>query len=137
MSLLNQTEGSGDKLSNHKATTKGYEMTISELIEKLEGFDEDLEVRIATQPSWPLQFRIAGVVDASQIDTDEAEVAWQEDHYEHEGVDFATNTCACGSSFKDKIAELEEDTTPAVYIVEGGHPWDDRPYAPRVVFERI
>lgn len=30
-------------------------MTVGDLLELLEGYDEDTKVRIATQPSWPLE----------------------------------------------------------------------------------
>lgn len=60
-------------------------MTVSELIEQLEDFDPDTEVRLGTQPAWPMQFGVAGVVHTSQLDAElvehlagdpNAEVVW-------------------------------------------------------------
>ncbi len=41
-------------------------MTVEELIEKLEQFDLDAEVRIASQPAWPMQHAVADV--AAELD---------------------------------------------------------------------
>jgi hypothetical protein len=102
-----------------------HEMTVQDLIEALEDFDPDSIVRLAFQPSWPLQFDIANVRDA-QGDVDE----WQEYHADCDIVDFAENRCdSCGDSL-----DAPENGQPIVYIVEGGHPRDDSPYAPRSVF---
>ncbi len=38
-------------------------MNVSDLRDLLEGYEGDVEVRLATQPSWPLQYYINGVVD--------------------------------------------------------------------------
>lgn len=42
-------------------------MTVEELVELLEAFDPDAEVRIASQPSAPLAYDIEAVVDAGNI----------------------------------------------------------------------
>jgi len=39
-------------------------MNVEELIERLRDLDPHAEVRLATQPSWPLQFHIQGVATA-------------------------------------------------------------------------
>ena len=39
-------------------------MTVRELIEELRLFDQDAEVRFASQPSWPFEYSINGVVQA-------------------------------------------------------------------------
>jgi len=46
-------------------------MTVGELIELLQGFNEDAEVRLAFQPRYPLQFRV-GEVAAATLPEDEA-----------------------------------------------------------------
>ena len=38
-------------------------MTVRELISQLEGCDPDAEVRIATQPGWPLAFYVERVTE--------------------------------------------------------------------------
>ena len=39
-------------------------MTVQELIEELRLFDQDAQVRFASQPSWPFEYSINGVVQA-------------------------------------------------------------------------
>ncbi len=39
-------------------------MTVGELIEELRLFDQDATVRFASQPSWPFEYSINGVVQA-------------------------------------------------------------------------
>ena len=39
-------------------------MTVGELIEELRLFDQDAAVRFASQPSWPFEYSINGVVQA-------------------------------------------------------------------------
>jgi hypothetical protein len=39
-------------------------MTVQELIDELEGCDDDAEVRLLAQPSWPFEYTIAAVVEA-------------------------------------------------------------------------
>lgn len=77
-------------------------MTVRDLIEYLEAYDGDAEVRLAMQPEWPLAFRVAGVMSADEIaaESDEPE---------------------------DEPTEAEE---PVVWIAAGSHP-SDNPYAPK------
>lgn len=54
-------------------------MTVGELIDMLESMDNrDAEVRLATQPAWPLAYNVAGVIaDPDIADDDEAlEIVW-------------------------------------------------------------
>lgn len=37
-------------------------MNVGELIELLSNYEDDLEVRLATQPSWPFEYSITDVV---------------------------------------------------------------------------
>lgn len=50
-------------------------MTVGELKELLEDLDDEMEVRIAQQPSWPLEYAIGGgeVVDLNEPAEDEGE----------------------------------------------------------------
>ncbi len=52
---------------------KGLNMNVSELLEMLQGFDPDLEVRLAIQPSYPLELSIGKVTLLSEIGRDGAE----------------------------------------------------------------
>ena len=40
-------------------------MTIEELIQELEGIDPELEISFASQPSWPFEYSIGGVVESN------------------------------------------------------------------------
>lgn len=40
-------------------------MTVQELIDELQSFDGEAEVRFLAQPSWPFEYTIANVVEAS------------------------------------------------------------------------
>jgi len=42
-------------------------MKVSELIELLQEFDGDQEVRVADQPNWPFKYSIGGVADGDQV----------------------------------------------------------------------
>ena len=48
-------------------------MTISELSAILKKYRDDVEVRIATQPSWPFEHEV-GNVSITEIDEDKGEV---------------------------------------------------------------
>ncbi len=45
-------------------------MTVQELIDELEGCDGDAEVRFLSQPSWPFEYTIAAVVEATDQPAD-------------------------------------------------------------------
>ena len=51
-------------------------MTVSELKEILEHYDDDMEGRFASQPSWPFEYSI---LDAVLAHVDEEDVIYQED----------------------------------------------------------
>jgi hypothetical protein len=40
-------------------------VNVQELIDELEGFDPEAEVRFLAQPSWPFEYTIAAVVEAT------------------------------------------------------------------------
>lgn len=46
-------------------------MTVRELIELLEDYPDDYEVRLMTQPSWPFENSIAGVISTSEMDNED------------------------------------------------------------------
>ena len=39
-------------------------MTVEELIQELEYVDRNLEISFASQPSWPFEYSIGGVVES-------------------------------------------------------------------------
>jgi len=79
------------------------------MIERLEEVAEDgfgeCELRLAFQPNWPLQFTIGGIA----VPDDESRGMGEPD-------------------------EEPDDAASVVYIVEGGHPHEDSPYAPPWAF---
>jgi hypothetical protein len=106
-------------------------MTVSELMEQLEDMNPDAEVRLAIQPSWPLQFNLRGVVDSA--DDDSALVEWQNDHDQCDEVDWAHSVCSsCDDTFKQG-----EDEDSIVYLMQGDHPSDDSPYAPKALWDMV
>lgn len=80
--------------------------TVSDLIEALENMDPDAEVRLATQPTWPLAFRVACVTDAARFD----------------GCDHVVPQDDCPDCEADRDSSV-------VWIAAGEHPADS-PYAP-------
>lgn len=83
-------------------------MTVQDLIEILQALPPGAEVRLAQQPSWPLQMTIAGLAYQS---ADDGEIYPVDDAPEPESPD-------------------QEQGQGIVFIVEGNHP-GDTPYAPR------
>ena len=51
-------------------------MTVAELIEELKYMEQDAEVRFASQPSWPFEYDITGVVE---VKVDEDDVVYLEE----------------------------------------------------------
>ena len=51
-------------------------MTVSELKEILEHYDDDMEVRFASQPNWPFEYSI---LDAVMVHVDEEDVIYLEE----------------------------------------------------------
>ena len=57
-------------------------MTVEELIEELRLFDQEAQVRFASQPSWPFEYSINGVVQT----TVNKPKAYTESGYDQEDV---------------------------------------------------
>ena len=49
-------------------------MTVGELIEELRLMDQDATVRFASQPSWPFEYSINGVVQTAVRDREDNEI---------------------------------------------------------------
>lgn len=79
-------------------------MTVADLIALLSEMPEDAEVRLATQPSWPLAFNVHGVATGADVAGEQ-----QCDDHGH----FSCDECAPN----------------IVWITEGGSV-SDSPYAP-------
>ena len=97
-------------------------MKVEELIDILSRMPKDAEVRMAHQPSYPLQYNVQGVAEESAIkwtEDDEAEAEADEEEYN---------------------ADIRHAPVSAVvWIVEGGHPDSDEPrsnpYLPKQVWD--
>lgn len=50
-------------------------MTAGELMELLGGLHPETEVRLATQPSWPLEYEVASVIQPEDEDAEEGDGA--------------------------------------------------------------
>lgn len=87
-------------------------MTVAELRDLLADLPDDAEVRLATQPNWPLAFELRGVATGDSI-------AGEVDCREH-GL-FSCDDCADQS---------------VVWLVEGNSVFDD-PYAPRAAWAGV
>jgi hypothetical protein len=57
-------------------------MTVGELKELLQDLDDEMEVRLAHQPSWPFEYSISGaeVVDLNEPDPDDTVEPEDEEH---------------------------------------------------------
>lgn len=88
-------------------------MTVGDLIRVLQVLDEDTEVRIASQPSWPFEYAIDGVTTKRRVQERENEAGYREDVPYAEG---------------EEVSE-EQDIA---FIVEG----EQLCYGSRVPFDR-
>lgn len=89
-------------------------MLVRELIAQLQGLDENAEVRLAQQPSWPFEYDIDDVVqvDPPRVVTREAFGAMDEDAQERTMAD----------ADEDRVVLLDEGQEAPesiVYIGEG------------------
>jgi hypothetical protein len=84
-------------------------LTVADLIGLLEDCDPDAEVRLAHQPSWPLQFALAGIATTDDL------------------------ADAIDDPEPERPADREE---PAVVWLVEGQPSDD-PYAPTQLWESL
>lgn len=108
-------------------------MTVGELREALEDLEDDVEVRIATQPSWPLAFHIGNVWVPSQYEDVEAER--RQERYEdlrEEGMSIEDADALLDEEFED---EDDDDQAKFVWIATGDGNCSDYPYAPRYAWD--
>jgi hypothetical protein len=109
-------------------------MNVGELIEILEGMNEEAEVRLAFQPRWPPQYRVDRVIE---IDPENVSVG--DGDCEH--VEFNDGECLYCGELEDEIEERREaieamGDEPVVYIGEGGQV-SDSPYLPGIVASEL
>lgn len=96
-------------------------MTVTELIEALSECDPNAEVLLATQPEYPLAFRIANLNTAADIAAESGEEPEvMEPCPEHNDPD-----CMICDGGREEPANI-------VWIAAGNHP--DYPYAPRAAW---
>jgi hypothetical protein len=94
-------------------------MLVRDLIEELEQFDPDTEVRIAQQPSWPFEYGIDAIIE---VDT-------KSDHCTECGYEWPVHA----EKGCDETEPADPETPTVVYIVEG----DQLAYLPGVASEAI
>lgn len=108
-------------------------MTLSELIDQLTAIQEanegqDLQVRIACQPSWPLRSSIANVRTCNGDDAPD-----------EEELEMARELVAAGDEEADGFAAAQamlEDHPPVVWIAAShAAPFAESPYAPKAAWE--
>jgi hypothetical protein len=105
-------------------------MTVGELVDLLDAYDEDTPVMIAHQPNYPLAETLGGAVHTSDRDRGDVECALHGGYLVGHLVDGEP----CGW---EPDEEHCDDDEPCVWLVAGGHAWDRSPYAPRWVFEAV
>ena len=120
-------------------------MNVRELIEMLsEVEDQEREILVAHQPSWPLQERLAGVYDPADPGVapyfqetllapcdgclEEKTGLWWVRDEDDESYRY------CGDCYDP---EEEEAGPRPYYLVAGGHPHGLSPYAPRQAFAAL
>lgn len=57
-------------------------MTVQELIDSLDKYDPDTEVRLAMQPTWPFEYSIKGVCSSMDVPGEDGEEISTEDETE-------------------------------------------------------
>jgi hypothetical protein len=95
--------------------------TLDDLIESLTAIrDEqgtgDIRVRIAIQPTWPLNFSIGNVTMLSGDPDD----------------DICEGSESCSD---DEYDDVEKEKSVVWIATSDGHPWGENPYAPRQAWE--
>lgn len=89
-------------------------ITVRDLIDLLEQYDDDLEVRVAYQPNWPLRGTVDTVTSSDEI----------------------RESTAYGADDEDGYAERDHttDDDQFVWISVGSAPYGEDPYAPTAAF---
>src|SRR5262245_5973655 len=109
-------------------------MRVQELMELLEDFDPEAEVRLAFQPHWPLQYHIGEVVECSEFEEQEELDHCRDDLHELQRMQARGEEVSLHekSMLLKEIKELSEEAAKAprvVWIAEGGQ-LRDAPYLP-------
>jgi len=98
-------------------------MNVYELKRLLEDFDDDAEVRLASQPSWPLEYHVNDVIwiDKSGNGTLRARSSW------------VTKRPYNGEESEEEVEENEDFDPGVIYLVEG----EQIGYLPEVVKDEL
>jgi hypothetical protein len=102
-------------------------MTVAQLISELECMDEDAEVRLAHQPSYPFEYRVGEVVDMGDFDPREMYEIMRDDDgwYIESGEEgqvagpFETDADA-EQELDSMLVKHDEEQGKFVYIGEAG-----------------
>lgn len=112
-------------------------MTVGELRELLEDLDDGVEVRLQTQPHYPLEYRVAGAALASAVREDAArereDEAAEEDCVHVPGVEKSTLRAGRCTECSYEVPGTTPPAPEVLYLLEGGQvgygtkrAWDDR-----------
>lgn len=85
-------------------------MNVGQLKEMLEQYDDDADVRIASQPNYPFEYRLAGLVSAAEVEANQ--------RYEEHG---------------EAVAAASVTAPNVVYLAEGGQIG----YSKRAIWEAL
>lgn len=116
-------------------------MTLSELIDQLTAIQEanegqDLQVRIACQPSWPLRSTIANVRTCNGDDAPDEEELEMARELVAAGDEEADGFAAAQAMLEDHPHDPSFEGTVVVWIAAShAAPWDESPYAPKTAWE--
>ena len=93
-------------------------MTVKQLIEELEGAEnQDAEVRLAQQPTWPFEYSVGDVVEAKVCEYDEDDVSCAKetiDECEEDLVNVKAELEAAKADSKKPGLEYRADDIPAL-----------------------
>ena len=99
-----------------------HPVTVGDLIDKLEEYGRDVEVRIVHQQSWPLQEVIGGIYDDTGNGC----------RFDEDGCGYAAGASLHNRNSEDYDHDYEPGKGRAVlYLVANGHPDEGSPYGER------
>jgi len=98
-------------------------MTVQDLINELQGFSPDAEVRLATQPSWPFEYSVSAVAQTEPGEgygIRQNEDGWYVT-YDADDADFSDGPLESAGEAREALESrlAREGTDPVVYIGEG------------------
>lgn len=100
-------------------------VTVGDLLDKLEEYGRDVEVRIMHQPSYPLVEVIGGLYEPDPDVCSECDEPQDAAVHRNGHADF------------DHLFRSEEDGGPVLFLVADGHPSDGSPYGDKAAWDQM